>query len=273
MLGSWRSCSRIATKTEPVKRGHLVIEFRTQRDPAEASPQSIYERLHADGKLGQLDSYYLWALRKLGVPPGRSLLDVSCGTGRVIDLAVARGIAAFGIDIAYEAVRCASSRTCSRFVQGDAQRLPFLDESFDYVLSLGSIEHYEQPELGIAEMARVVRREGLVGILVPNAYSLLHTLYVWRHGTAFDDGQPIQRYATRREWIRMIEANDLTIIATVRHNLPIPSNAQERRWFLSRPMKLIRLLLADALPLDLADSFLFVGVKATGHKRQRGMPA
>ena len=114
----------------------------------------------------------------------------------------------------------------------------------------------------LCEMARVV----------PNAYSLLHTLYVWRHGTAFDDGQPIQRYATRREWIRMIEENGLAIVATVRHNLPTPSNAQERRWFLSRPMKLVRLLLANALPLDLAESFLFIGIKAPGDKRLRGLP-
>ena len=249
-----------------------MIEFRTQREPAEASPHSVYDRLHADGKLRQLDSYYLWALRKLSVHPGRSLLDVSCGTGRVVDLAVERGISAYGIDLSLEAVRRGWSRSSGRFVQGDAQRLPFPDESFDYVLSLGSIEHYEQPERGIAEMARVVRSEGLVGILVPNAYSLLHTLYVWRHGTAFDDGQPIQRYATRREWVRLIEANDLRIIATVRHNLPIPSNAKERRWFLSRPMKLIRLLLADALPLDLADSFLFLGVKSAREKRRRDLP-
>ena len=249
-----------------------MIEFRTQRDPAGLSPQTTYERLHAGGKLRQLDSYYLWALRKLNIRPGSSLLDVSCGTGRVIDLALERRISAYGIDISLEAIRRGSSRTSSRFIQGDAQQLPFPDESFDYVLSLGSIEHYEKPELGISEMARVVRTDGLVGILVPNAYSLLHTLYVWRHGTAFDDGQPIQRYATRREWIRMIEANGLAIVATVRHNLPTPSNAQERRWFLSRPMKLVRLLLANALPLDLAESFLFIGIKAPGDKRLRGSP-
>lgn len=240
-----------------------MIEFRTQSEVAGANPRSTYDLLHAAGKLGQLDSYYLWALRKLGVLPGRLLLDVSCGTGRVIDLAMERGIAAFGIDISHEAVRRGSTRKGCRFVQGDAQHLPFPNESFDYVLSLGSIEHYEQPGRGIAEMARVVRSEGLVGILVPNAYSLLHTLYVWRHGTAFDDGQPIQRYATRREWIRLIEANDVRIIATVRHALPTPITAQDRRWFLNRPLKLIRFLLANALPIDLADSFLFIGVKAT----------
>ncbi len=249
-----------------------MIEFRTERDPSDASPMETYDRLHADGKLGQLDSYYLWALRMLRVQPGSSLLDVSCGTGGVVDLAMERGIAAFGIDISYEAVRTGSSRTSSRFVQGDGQRLPFPDESFDYVLNLGSVEHYEQPALGIAEMARVVRRDGLVGILLPNAYSLLHTLHVWRNGTPFDDGQPIQRYATRREWIKLIEANDLMIVATVRHNLPIPSNARERRWFLSRPLKLIRLLVADALPLDLADSFLFLAVKADPGKQTGHLP-
>ena len=262
MLWKQRSGGPTRSTENSVKRDRLLIEFRTRHEPAGANPRSTYDLLHAAGKLEQLDSYYLWALRKLGVHPGRSLLDVSCGTGRVIDLAMERGIAAFGIDLSYEAVRCGSSRANCRFVQGDAQQLPFPNESFDYVLSLGSVEHYERPDLGIAEIARVVRSDGLVGILVPNAYSLLHTLYVWRHGTAFDDGQPIQRYATRREWIRLIEANGLEVIATVRHTLPIPSNAQDRLWFLSPPLKLIRLFLANALPIDLTDSFLFIGVKA-----------
>ena len=125
-----------------------MIEFRTQRDPAGLSPQTTYERLHAGGKLRQLDSYYLWALRKLNIRPGRSLLDVSCGTGRVIDLALERGTSAYGIDISLEAIRRGSSRTSSRFIQGDAQQLPFPDESFDYVLSLGKYRALREAGIG-----------------------------------------------------------------------------------------------------------------------------
>jgi MPBQ/MSBQ methyltransferase len=48
---------------------------------------------------------------------------------------------------------------------GDAERLPFDDDSFDRYVSAGSIEYWPDPQRGIAEAYRVLR-EGGVGLVI-----------------------------------------------------------------------------------------------------------
>jgi SAM-dependent methyltransferase len=43
-------------------------------------------------------------------------------------------------------------------VRGDAENLPFRDESFDYAFVHDGLHHLPKPELAISEMARVARR-------------------------------------------------------------------------------------------------------------------
>ena len=51
------------------------------------------------------------------------------------------------------------------FVCANAASLPFLAESFDLVVSRLAVHHFERPMLQIAEMARVCRPGGRVGII------------------------------------------------------------------------------------------------------------
>jgi len=80
-----------------------------------------------------------WARRQ----PVERLLDAGCGAGD----AVARfggeaGIDAYGIDLPKASPFWAEAgRDPARFFGADASRLPFADEAFDAVLSLGVIEH------------------------------------------------------------------------------------------------------------------------------------
>ena len=60
-------------------------------------------------------------------------------------------------------------------VWGDGNRLPFVDESFDTVLSVEVLEHVPDPDRMVAEFARVLRPEGRALVTVPFA-SALHQL-------------------------------------------------------------------------------------------------
>ena len=51
--------------------------------------------------------------------------------------------------------------------QGDAEALPFADDSFDRYVSSGSIEYWPEPQRGVCEAYRVVRPGGIVCIIVP----------------------------------------------------------------------------------------------------------
>lgn len=59
------------------------------------------------------------------------------------------------------------------FVQGDGTLLPFRDECFDAVGSFATLEHLENPEGLLEEMARVVRAHGRVVVGAPNMYGSL----------------------------------------------------------------------------------------------------
>lgn len=65
------------------------------------------------------------------------------------------------------------------FVQADARRLPFRDGTFDAVISNHSLEHIVEPERALAEIGRVLRRNGALYVAVPDASTLSDWLYRW----------------------------------------------------------------------------------------------
>ena len=56
----------------------------------------------------------------------------------------------------------------ARFVRGDLNALPLLQESFDLVVSFQVIEHLEDPSLYLDAMARMLRPDGLAIVTTPN---------------------------------------------------------------------------------------------------------
>ncbi len=71
---------------------------------------------------------------------GQRILEVACGRGGYVKELASAGALVTGCDFSYEALRIghekllgAGDRGLAMFVQGDAQALPFADESFDIV--------------------------------------------------------------------------------------------------------------------------------------------
>ncbi|MHB1489341.1 MAG: class I SAM-dependent methyltransferase [Cellulomonas sp.] len=103
---------------------------------------------------------------------GQSLLDVGCGPGTVtIDLA--RRLApgdVVGLDnapVVLEDARTAAAGaglTNLRFLEGDAYRLPFEDDSFDVVHAHQVLQHLTDPVAALREMKRVTRPGGIVAV-------------------------------------------------------------------------------------------------------------
>lgn len=92
---------------------------------------------------------------------GRALLDVAGGDGYWASKALARGARAVALDINNN--KLMRGKELSRppeLVQGDALTLPFEDESFDIVMSICAIEHFDDGKQAIAEMSRVLRPRG-----------------------------------------------------------------------------------------------------------------
>lgn len=54
---------------------------------------------------------------------------------------------------------------------GDVLRLPYEDNSFDKIISLGVIEHFRDNLIIMKEMYRVLKPNGIVVLMTPNRYS------------------------------------------------------------------------------------------------------
>jgi ubiquinone/menaquinone biosynthesis C-methylase UbiE len=110
--------------------------------------ESLKARLKATWMAGDYDRFSRYMeqearvfYERLEVPAGCELLDVGCGSGQLALLAVRDGVKVTGVDIAPNLVQRAQARAKAeglnaRFMEGDAEALPFDDASFDVVTSL-----------------------------------------------------------------------------------------------------------------------------------------
>lgn len=96
-----------------------------------------------------------------GVTSGMRVLDICCGPGMLAREAVARGASAVGLDFAEEAIRAAREKVPEvEFIQGDAEALPFDDDSFDAAVCGYGIIHLPNAANGLREIRRVLRPGG-----------------------------------------------------------------------------------------------------------------
>src|SRR5512142_985250 len=86
-------------------------------------------------------------LQAADVRPGWIVLDVATGPGYVANAALARGAIVTGIDFSPAMVAIARRKSTGiKFEEGDAQALPFADDSFDAVITAYGLLHFSDPD-------------------------------------------------------------------------------------------------------------------------------
>jgi ubiquinone/menaquinone biosynthesis C-methylase UbiE len=105
--------------------------------------------------------------RALGGLSAGSILDVGCGTGTLLAVAHAHGLACHGLDTSVGMLQQASAKIPeAALTRGSYYQLPFPDDCFDYVIetnALGGVG-IDVPS-ALAEMVRVCRAGGEVRIV------------------------------------------------------------------------------------------------------------
>ena len=92
---------------------------------------------------------------------GDRVLDVACGAGYVAAAAHDRGAEAVGVDLSASQVRLAEQTYPSiRFIEGDAEALPFADGEFAAVLNAFGLPHISNADKAAAEAHRVLKPGG-----------------------------------------------------------------------------------------------------------------
>ncbi|MEM8620087.1 MAG: class I SAM-dependent methyltransferase [Actinomycetota bacterium] len=130
--------------------------------------------LHATyGTAGQ-DAFSFF-IDRMPWPEGGRVLDVGCGPGALWEQVASVGpdgihlvVCDLSPGMVAEAVGRAQATGRFASVDGrvaDAQSLPFDDGSFDAVVSTYALYHVPEPSRAVAEVARLVHDDGVVGIM------------------------------------------------------------------------------------------------------------
>lgn len=138
---------------------------RTQLDSHSGSPISANRFARETG----------WTRTELA---GKLVLDAGCGAGRFSEIALADGATVVAVDYsnAVDACRANLPDANLHVVQADLYALPFAPASFDYVYSLGVIQHTPDVERAVKSLAVALKPGGelVVDVYAKHWRSWLH---------------------------------------------------------------------------------------------------
>jgi ubiquinone/menaquinone biosynthesis C-methylase UbiE len=98
-----------------------------------------------------------------------NILDVGCGIGTFEQQLPHLNIT--GLDISEDMLNEARTRSDKTFIQGNAERLPFDDDTFDAVFTVATLEFLDDYRHAIKEIARVTKPHGKFIALILNPES------------------------------------------------------------------------------------------------------
>jgi SAM-dependent methyltransferase len=144
---------------------------------------------------------------------GRRVLDVAGGDGYWAGLARRRGARAVSVDLSRaKLLRGRSLASHPALIEGDALALPFADGSFDRVMSICAIEHFDDGDRALDEMARVLRPGGE---LVMSADALTLARRWPRLYAAHCERYSVQRTYSHDELSGLLAARGLEVVSHV----------------------------------------------------------
>ncbi|HEV7529336.1 MAG TPA: class I SAM-dependent methyltransferase [Solirubrobacteraceae bacterium] len=166
-----------------------------------------YDLLSAALSFGQDPRWRRALVAAVAPQPGSRVLDVATGTGMVAAqlLANCGECQVVGIDQSAQMLAAARARFAGdarvELVEGQAERLPFADDSFDALTFTYLLRYVDDPPATLRELARVVKPGGRVASLEFGVPPSLPARAAWRFYTAV--GLPTLGRLASREWAQV----------------------------------------------------------------------
>jgi len=144
-------------------------------NPYEPGSQEFFEYYNSQREA--IESIpYSYALHEYRDFKGKKVLDVGSGNGYVLSKYAAEGAEVFGIDITEAGIDLCRKRFEYLGLEGefrvaDAQDIPFPDNTFDCVCSMGVLHHVPDTKKALDEIFRVLKPGGLLIVMFYHCHS------------------------------------------------------------------------------------------------------
>ncbi len=109
----------------------------------------------------------------------KCVLDVGCGSGKLVKFLNQRKFSAFGVDLESQGLKMARKiNQKGKIIASSADKLPFKDKTFDLITSISVIEHLTSQQAGkfLKESYRVLSPGGYIFMITPNFNSPMRFL-------------------------------------------------------------------------------------------------
>ncbi|WP_157911695.1 class I SAM-dependent methyltransferase [Alteribacter populi] len=150
-----------------------------------------------------LSALHAQLLSALGSWEGKNILDIGCGTGRILAKGAIDNANLTGIDLSKAMVTRSEQllkdthpRTKTQFVVADAERLPFQNDHFNVSLAACVLFLMPEPLNVLKEVHRVSTSKGKIGLLNPSKNISLDTVsaYIEKHRLTGDERNTLMQW-------------------------------------------------------------------------------
>ena len=108
-----------------------------------------------------------------------NILDAGCGDGTFLKVAKKEGVRCEGFDNNEEFINLLKKDNFKTKYGDFSDKLPYSDNSFDGIYCSNVFEHLEEPEFALYELLRILKKDGILIITVPEFDNLFYS--DWTH--------------------------------------------------------------------------------------------
>jgi ubiquinone/menaquinone biosynthesis C-methylase UbiE len=216
-------------------------------DPTAIQPRGVDVNIRSGPQMREYDAI---ADRIAADRPGR-VLDWGCGLGQVTSLLRERGVETEPFDYR-EDVTEPTRRPLEHYPAVEAMHsndpvaLPYGDDEFDSVLSLGVLEHVMDPDASLEQLRRVLKPGGTFYVYkLPNRFSYLEWI-AKRLGLYYHGKLPYDRLYDKRRTVALLERHGFDVLEFRRTNLlpltiahPLARRFSGTIWALNRALRFV----------------------------------
>ncbi len=192
----------------PVASARAYWDSRVQDLTLSDDPAGTSGFIDAHDEYRHRKATYLEGLMQYDRWRDSAVLDVGCGIGLDLIRFARAGAKVTGLDLSTTAVEiarknCAAAGVQATLLQGDAARLPFMDETFDLVTAYALIPFVPNPRAVIIELTRVLKPGGTAILMTYNRRSWIGLLAPLLGGYGGHADAPFYRLESPGSWSRL----------------------------------------------------------------------